>query len=181
MKTKPYFRGRRKRIDAPTHPFSPFDRISIEEAVSLITQEIRPEYEPWWKVRDKVAKRVKNALKAGRLNPDERGQLKFGDLSYWARRRSNWPKKLSHWPWHKVLEIKDDLSVKDSLTVNHTNYPATIEECHAEISVLKEDLAEAKRRELELGEENERLRPMAERYEEICEKNRINAGKPKDV
>jgi len=181
MNKKPYFRGRPKRIDGPDQIFSAPDLITVKTAVSAITKAVQPKYELWSTARAKVFKCVHYAIKKGRLQPDSNDQLIFGELAAWARTIKRWRTKLSLWPAYFHLELTDELSVSDECDMASVHLPQTLDECHTEIRRMSQQLAEGKRDNRRLSKEVEDLRPKAERYEKICQQNRISARKPRDV
>lgn len=158
---------------------SPFekDTYSFREMAKLLAERVRPEGESPRATVDKVRKRLDYALDHGELKwalPSQQ-LLSTQKVVIWARKK--WPDQFGDIP------IRQDVSVSDGFVVRGESEPLTLpgdlSECQQALlsayrsnSFLRMALAIAQA-------EAARLRPLAEKYEEIRRKNQESAKLPR--
>lgn len=150
--------------------------IKIHEAVDLLLGEIEPPASEVREVKDKVRKRIVYALVKGHLRHANAGQegLDRNELLVWAKRK--WPGKIKE-PVVHFVAISETLNLIDSAGAE--TYPSTIDACHDLLRAARKMIRNLDIRNMVLMGEVARLRPMAEKYEAICEANRQSASMPR--
>lgn len=154
----------------------PFHR--LQEIALLLALRIQPEGEELRTTVDKMRKRLLYAVDNDYLHVMEIGELQLffaAEVFAWARRK--WPEAFED------IQIKHEAKASDGLKFGALarawTLPGNLDKCHeslqsiyGEVELLKEELASAEK-------EIARLRPLAEQYEENCEKNRRAAKRPR--
>lgn len=159
----------------PGHrPFYPLQEIAL-----LLALRVRKPGEDMRSTVDKVRKRMLYAVNNDELHvmaPSDEFQLFFTPQVFaWARKK--WPDALSDVAIKHEEKASDRVALRAA--VKNWHYPADVGKCHellraayTDAEALEEELASANR-------ELQRLRPLAERYEENREKNRRSAKRPR--
>lgn len=150
--------------------------VKIHEAVDLLIEELDPPASELREVKDKVRKRIVYALVKGHLRHADAGQegLDRNDLIVWAKRK--WPGKIKQ---PAVLHAEIHETVDLNAKAQADEYPSTVEGCHVLLRAARKILKSQDLRNMMLMGEVMRLRPLAEKYEAICESNRQSARKPR--
>ena len=151
----------------------------LNEMATLLAFRVQKPGEDLRSTVDKVRKRMRYAVEKDELHvmgPSPQIQLFFAAQVFaWARKK--WPERFCD------VSVRHDETVSDGLkiavSVRDWHYPADVDECHRllraayeDVELLGEELAAANR-------EIEKLRPLAERYEENRERNRQSAKRPR--
>lgn len=127
---------------------------------------------------DKVRKRVVYATEKGELQTWGVPRMQFYSLPIliaWARKK--WPGKLNRFPARQEVEVKEAIGLGDQLT--SFSYPGDLDRSH---DLLKKAYGQIKELTASLKAayaEIDRLEPLAEKYEQIREKNRKSAKLPR--
>ena len=158
---------------------SPFekDTYSFREMAKLLAERVRPDGESPRATVDKVRKRLDYALDHGELKwalPSQQ-LLATQEVLVWARRK--WPNEFGGIPIRQDVTVNENIALQgrpEALTL-----PGDLNDCHQDllaanrlISLLRLTLAMSHR-------EVARLRPAAEKYEEIRKKNQKSAKRPR--
>ena len=152
-------------------------RMTFDEAVEFILNQLETPANEQRAMRDKVRKRVTYALGKGHLpRLDINTQdVDRDELIHWARTK-----------WRGKFDIPINVSglLSDTAdfrgTPDHLLLPATIEACHASIQQLASSnrlLVMMVNRQAAVISD---LRPLADQYERNRAKNRASARKPRD-
>lgn len=151
-------------------------KIKIHEAVDLLLGEIGPPASEVREVKDKIRKRIVYALVKGQLRHANAGQegLERNELLVWAKRK--WPGKIKE-PVVQFVAMHETLNLSGSAGAE--TYPSTIDACHDLLRDARKMIRNLDVRTMVLMREVARLRPMAEKYEDICEANRQSASMPR--
>jgi hypothetical protein len=149
--------------------------ISRSDAVARIAERTRLPEDREREARNRVSKRIGHAVNQGKLVESERGFFVFGELAAWVR--NTWPGSFDDWPCTRSADYVSSARCDDFLDM--VVLPGTIKSCHdlivemhEQIKILEQSLKDA---QLEI----ERTRPLAEHWKELCNKNKENAGKPR--
>lgn len=152
---------------------------TLTEISALLAFRVQPDGESLRKTRDKVRKRLRYAVENDYLHVMGVGDLQLffaAEVFAWARR--TWPDAFGDIRVRHEADLSDAVGLCDSPKARVL--PGELNECHelllntyAEADSLKDELARAER-------ELARLRPLAERYEEIRARNRSSAKKSRN-
>ena len=152
-------------------------RMTFNQAIDFIVERLEVPHHERRSTRDKVRKRVRSGLGDGKLPrlDLETTDVDRDQLIYWAR--AKWPGRFNI-PITVPGHLRDTAALAGQAEV--LALPASIEECHALIRGL-----DSRNRLLVMMLNRQAgiiadLRPLAEQYELICEKNRASAKKPRD-
>ena len=151
----------------------------IREMSRLIALRVNPSGEEMRTTVDKVRKRLVYAVDHDELHLIGPAGLQLyfvPEVLAWARRK--WPEAFADLSVKSDAVAQSHMKLADEL---HDNYiPADpekrgelLQEAYRTIDRLERDLTEARR-------ELERLRPLAEKYEQNREKNRSSAKRPRN-
>lgn len=150
--------------------------IKIHQAVDLLLGQIGPPSSEVREVKDKVRKRIVYALVKGHLRHANAGRegLDRNELLVWARRK--WPGKIKE-PVVQFVANSETLNL--SGCAGAETYPSTIDACHELLRAARKMIRDLDLRDMVLMGEVARLRPLAEKYADICEANRQSAIRPR--
>lgn len=151
--------------------------ITIHQAVELLTDALEPRGSELREVKDRVRKRIVYALVKGHLRHANIGKegLDRNELLVWAKRK--WPGKIKE-PVVVFADIEE--KVNFSAEADADTYPSTVDACHELLRAARQIILNLDIRNMMLVGEVARLRPLAEKYEAICEANRQSASKPRN-
>lgn len=147
--------------------------ISRHEAVLEIAKRVCRPDETEKDSANRVSHLIGYALMQGRLATQPKGGLILGEVVAWAR--DKWPGRFTDLPALILGSTHDGIVCRDF--VDAVVLPATLEKCHALIDQQHHRIGELEEALRVATNEIECLRPDAERWRALCEKNRINGGK----
>jgi predicted RNase H-like nuclease (RuvC/YqgF family) len=142
----------------------------------LITDKIIADGSEWRATRDKVSKCLKRAIKNGELS-ETKERIIFGKFIAWAKTKKRWNEVLAEFRGIYVEDVKDPDPARGSDRIYIVDYPSTKEKSHKTILDLQKQLDKMERELSECIREKEQLQAKADRYDEICAKNRESGGK----
>lgn len=152
-------------------------RMTFNQMVDFIMERLDVPPPERRATRDKVRKRVRSGLGDGKLiRLDlETIDVDRDQLIYWAR--TKWPGKFN-------IPISVPGNLRDTAALDGQAealaLPASIEECHAQLRQAHRALMFLRLINNTQAEAILRLKPLAEQYERICEKNSLSAKKPRN-
>ncbi|MFT3806705.1 hypothetical protein [Arenimonas sp.] len=155
----------------------------LAELALWIAERVKPPGEPIRKTIDKVRKRIAHAVKIGALHPAPKSLTFYvPEVEAWAKNK--WPSEFSDVPRVEIIRIVERLAI--SVSADMRLVPGDLDRCKQELKNAfqkideAEDLNKHLMKELKAArEEVDRLRPLAERYENIRRKNRLAASRPR--
>ena len=150
------------------------DYVSKGDAISFITANITEHESEWRAVRDKVGKRISYAVQVGELHFTD-DKILFGALMAWARDKPDWAPHLAQFP--RIVNPRASETFSLSASSEALVLPETVGACHVALRQLHEQSQTATQCLAEALDEIQRLRPKAERYDEICATNKESGGK----
>jgi len=127
---------------------------------------------------DKVRKRVAYATEKGELQTWGVPGAQFYCLPLviaWARKK--WPGKLNRFPARQEVEVKEAIGLGDRLI--SFSYPGDLDRSHEQLKKAYKQINDLTAALKAAYAEIDRLEPLAERYEQIREKNRKSAKLPR--
>jgi hypothetical protein len=127
---------------------------------------------------DKVRKRVVYATEKGELQTWGVPRMQFYSLPLviaWARKK--WPGKLNRFPARQEVEVKEAVGLGDRLI--SFSYPGDLDRSHEQLKKAYKQINDLTAALKAAYAEIDRLEPLAERYEQIREKNRKSAKLPR--
>ena len=151
-------------------------RVTIHQAVELLTEQLQPVGSEARATKDRVRKRIVYALMKGTLrHVDGKEGLDRNDLLVWAKKK--WPNQIKLGAKHFV-GVEERLNVSGTLTAD--NYPGDLVECHRLLREARRQLLTKGLQCAVLIGQLERERAAAEKYRRICETNRQSAMLPRN-
>lgn len=152
-------------------------RMTFDQAVDFIVDGLQAPEHARRATRDKVRKRVRYGLGDGSLPRLDLGttDVHRNELILWSRKK--WPGKFTDTPVNFTEHCQDGIGVRAE--TDAFRFPSDIASCHLLLrqSRMLLQLLEAKCRAQEqiIGD----LRPDAQKYRQMREKNRESAKKPR--
>ena len=152
-------------------------RMTFNQAIDFIVERLEVPHHERRSTRDKVRKRVRSGLGDGKLPRIdlETTDVDRNELIYWAR--TKWPGKFNI-PISVPGHLRETAAFDGQAEV--LALPASIEECHAQLRQAHRALMFLRLINNTQAEAILRLKPLAEQYERICEKNSASAKKPRN-
>ena len=127
---------------------------------------------------DKVRKRVVYATEQGELQASGAPGMQFYSLPLviaWARKK--WQGKLNGFPARQEVEVKEAIGLGDQLL--SFSYPGDLDRSHEQLKKAYKQINDLAAALNAAYAEIDRLEPLAEKYEQIREKNRRSAKLPR--
>lgn len=150
--------------------------ITRSDAVARIAERTRLPEDREREAKNRVSKRISHAVKQGKLVESSHRNFVFGELAAWVR--NTWPGLFNDWPCRMSADFAS--AAVYSSFFDAVVLPGTIKRCHDVISEMHERINSLERSLKDAQLEIERIRPLAERWEELCSRNKENAGKPRN-
>ncbi len=118
----------KEKVLPPTTVPAVDDVIGINEAISLIAHQCKPNYESLRAYRNKVSNTMNYAIRSGLINVVH-GQVIFGELMAWAKTKPRWQLGLTQF---QTLNIAFASLVMPMPTISARAIclPTTMEKCH---------------------------------------------------
>ncbi|WP_417473289.1 hypothetical protein [Luteimonas mephitis] len=150
--------------------------MNFDQAVAFIIDVLNVPVPEKRATRDKVRKRVRYGLGDGSL---PRLDLQTTDVDRdqlidWARKK--WPGKFNM-PINLVVHMADTVAL--GANADGLPLPSDLQACHAKLQEARRAIALLRLINSSQAVQIARLKPLAEQYERICEKNRAAARKPR--
>lgn len=149
--------------------------ITRSDAVARIAERTCLPEDRAREAKNRVSKRISYAVKQGKLVESARGFFVFGELAAWVR--DTWPGLFNDWPCRMSADYGSSGMCSD--IYDDVVLPGTIKRCHDVIGEMHDRINSLERSLKDAQFEIERIRPLAERWEEFCNGNKENAGKPR--
>lgn len=147
--------------------------VSPLAAIDLLGHAVRRPDETLRAARDKVRKRLNDALANRDLIPTADDQLVFGDVALWARTKKNWRAAVSGWPTTPV-EANFATHVVVGSFMEADGLPGNLRECQVDLSKALDKLRVLERENALLRAEVTRARPIVER--DTAKKQKLQAA-----
>lgn len=153
-------------------------RMTFNEAIDFIMERLDVPPHERRATRDKVRGRVTYNLGSGNLPrvDVQTNDIDRDELIYWAR--TKWPGKFNNIPIRVGEQLASTANMgaaSDELVL-----PPTLEACHEKLMEAHRALVLLRLINNSQAAHISRLKPLADQYELICEKNRASAKKPRD-
>jgi hypothetical protein len=155
--------------------FNPQDLISRHNAVKEIAKRIHKNDQTKREADNRISHQLSYAVKIKKLPAPVEGMFCFNDIALWAQQK--WPGKFDDWPSNNTINANLELPIFKGVATGFSSL-LTIEECHREIERLHAREVELAAQLQTAQAEIERLRPDAEKWKTLVEKNR-QSGKAK--
>lgn len=155
--------------------FTPSSIVARSVAVARIAERARRRDETEHEARNRVSHRISYAVKRGELVESSRGFFVFGDLAGWVR--NTWPELFNDWP--RKLYGYFDFTWGFRSSADAVVLPGSLKPCHDMIRDMHEKIAGLEKSLQRVQLEIERLRPDAEQWHKLRDRNRANASKPR--
>lgn len=149
--------------------------ITRSDAVARIAERTRLPEDREREAKNRVSKRIGHAMKQGKLVESAPRVFVFGELAAWVR--DTWPGLFNDWPCPMYADY-GSTAVCTSF-IDAVVHPGTIERCHDVIDEMHEKINILEQSLKDAQFEIERIRPLAEQWKELCDRNKENAGKPR--
>jgi len=149
--------------------------ISRSEAVAKIADRVRRLDESVRESRNRVSHRISYAAKQGRLRTYPKGRFILGELASWAR--EEWPGLFTEWPAITDINIMETVVCRDFVHVQAL--PGSLAECHTVVIDLNKRIDELSQALRLAQREIEQLKPAAEAWSNLRDKNARNARVPR--
>ena len=152
-------------------------RMTFNEAIDFIMERLDVPQSERRSTRDKVRGRVTYNLGSGKLPRLDltTNDIDRNELINWAK--AKWPGKFNI-PTNSFVHVQD--SFRAGGQAEGLTLPSSIEECHAQLQKTHRALMVMRLINNSQAEHILRLKPLAEQYERICEKNSASAKKPRN-
>ncbi|MDX7718099.1 hypothetical protein SJR89_20405 [Aeromonas caviae] len=161
----------------PMHPYQLGDRLTLNEAATLLAKRDQRSGEILRQGIDRWRKRIKYGVTTNKLVRVEK-RITIEDLAAWARQLkvsgADWSAKLTDLPRPTLLDVVED-AARASDETQGLRLPEHLEECHKEIRRLHQEMRSLKQRLVASEHEADQLREPAQKYRDNCEKNRRSA------
>lgn len=148
-------------------------KITRRAAVVRVAERARRFGETGREARNRVSHRISYAVKRGELVESSRGGFVFGYLAAWARNK--WPGKFDDWPC--ILSVKPaNFKIGTSIS-SVVVLPTSLKGCHDTILAMHAKIVSLRKSNQALQTEIERLRPGAEEWRKLRQRNKENPRK----
>lgn len=155
----------------------------IADVARMIAEKVKQPGESMRTAIDKVRHRMVYAATRGMLNRAPNSwSFYVPEVEAWAKNK--WPREFSDVPRFEIIRVVERLAL--SVSADSQLVPGDLDRCKQELRTAfrrieeLEDLNRHLEKELKsTREEIDRLRPLAQRYENIRHKNRLAASKPR--
>lgn len=148
-------------------------RLKRAQVVGLIAEETRKPGDSARQARDRVSHRIAYAVEKGWLRPNAEGFL-VGELAHWIR--TEWPHLARDLP-AAPLEATMASTCGIRCTFEAVVVPGTLDRCQAALREAQDTIDKLILELRSTRTELEELRPSAERWEALREKNRESGRK----
>lgn len=155
--------------------FTPSSVITRTEAVARIAERVCRSDEEQREARNRVSHRISYVVKRGELSPLPGGNFVFGDFAFWVRK--TWPDLFGDWPCFVNVTAESTLHINSF--VDAVILPVSLERCREVITDMHKTIGKLKKDLQAAHIEIEQLRPDAERWRKLRDKNKANASKPR--
>lgn len=158
------------------------DRLPLQAAAELFAARDKRPHEQKRQAVDRWRKRIQ-AADQKHLLPSRSQTYEITDLVSWAlslkvRDTLDWPERLAGLPRKPFQDIASDTATAAD-TVIGVVLPGDLKRCHAEIRRLANEVSTLHQELSQLHCEANILRAKANRYDQICERNRASGSMPK--
>lgn len=147
--------------------------ISRHKAVLEIAKRVGRSDETEKESANRVSHLLGYALKQGHIAAQPDGGFLLGVVVAWAREK--WPGKFTDLPAMISESLHDGIVCRDFMDM--VVLPPTLDKCHALIDQQHHRIGELEEALRAATNEIARLRPEAENWRALCEKNKINGGR----
>jgi hypothetical protein len=153
------------------------EHLPIAHMAMLIAPRVQLPGESIRATVDKVRKRLAYAVASGELQTTGADPAFFYAPAVVAWGRSKWPGKLLDLPAHQTAKLSDGLVLGEK-RIGHA-IPGDLTSCQVALGQALKQIDALCAHLQDLSAEIERLRPLANKYEQTCEKNRQSAKLPR--